>query len=510
MENVPTDKSLALLDGTSLDDHGSFYLDFEQVSPEKFTHVPVSTVQLPSFIFKRFHVGNIMHTIHDDLLGLYYNLNKFSRQATEEPLPPFAQFDLNHFVYLVEGHKPYEYGKLFDLFSNFPARFLQDLNQAADTRVITRFSEGILGQSKALNWYQYGFRGPQGPIAGKVVDGTLVRDAANFMRFRLGVSLPSDFMNFKSPSTLASSTDTQSTRANKIVLFSRLKNRLILNERRVLNQLAQQFSLEPHIIRMEEMTMKEQIEILVTTKVAIGMHGSILIMAMFMPKASILIELYPYAVPSNNYTPYKTLCNLNGVDLVYRAWENKHHSNTVEHPDRSMFQGGINHLPLKQRQAILNSNTVPPHQCCTDPYWLFRIYQDTRVNISEVSSLINDALIESDKLLNETLRKPRPINIQPSVIDDKTISCSVLYTSNGVEGILLKWEAPWNGVEPDSYEVWEHVSYQKYETKSLSIVLKNQKFVDGVEIWFWIRSVKNGQIGRYSKKKKCKISLPKK
>jgi protein O-mannose beta-1,4-N-acetylglucosaminyltransferase len=42
-------------------------------------------------------------------------------------------------------------------------------------------------------------------------------------------------------------------------------------------------------------------------------------MGIFMPPGSVLIELYPYAVPSDNYTPYRTMARLPGMDLVYRV-----------------------------------------------------------------------------------------------------------------------------------------------------------------------------------------------
>lgn len=45
---------------------------------------------------------------------------------------------------------------------------------------------------------------------------------------------------------------------------------------------------------------------------AIGLHGSLLIMSMFLPTTAVLVELFPYAVPADNYTPYRTLAQLPG------------------------------------------------------------------------------------------------------------------------------------------------------------------------------------------------------
>lgn len=111
------------------------------------------------------------------------------------------------------------------------------------------------------------------------------------------------------------------------------------------------------------------------------MHGSVLIMSLFMPRRSVLIELYPYAVPPEGYTPYKTLAGLKGMNLVYRPWKNTHKENNIPHPDRDMYHGGLVHLSDDERRKIEETLTVPPHVCCTDPYWLFRIYQDTKVEV---------------------------------------------------------------------------------------------------------------------------------
>ena len=57
--------------------------------------------------------------------------------------------------------------------------------------------------------------------------------------------------------------------------------------------------------------------------------------------------------------------------------------------DRHRLLGGVAHLPEEEQQKIIESETVPSHNCCEDPYWLFKIYQDTEVNIDELRSLIS-------------------------------------------------------------------------------------------------------------------------
>jgi protein O-mannose beta-1,4-N-acetylglucosaminyltransferase len=58
------------------------------------------------------------------------------------------------------------------------------------------------------------------------------------------------------------------------------------------------------------------------------------------------------------------------------------------YPDRHRLLGGVAHLPQSEQTKIIESTTVPTHFCCEDPYWLFKIYQDTTVDIKELSQLI--------------------------------------------------------------------------------------------------------------------------
>jgi protein O-mannose beta-1,4-N-acetylglucosaminyltransferase len=74
---------------------------------------------------------------------------------------------------------------------------------------------------------------------------------------------------------------------------------------------------------------------------------------------------------------------------------------TIEYPDRISYFGGIKHLPIAEKNKILESDTVPPHVCCTNPYWLFRIFQDTIATESEIIELINGALVERSAKLKQ-------------------------------------------------------------------------------------------------------------
>ena len=66
--------------------------------------------------------------------------------------------------------------------------------------------------------------------------------------------------------------------------------------------------------------MRDIMEVLGSCAVTIGMHGSILILNMFLPRNALSVELYPYAVPPENYTPYRTMAHLPGMELKYIPW----------------------------------------------------------------------------------------------------------------------------------------------------------------------------------------------
>ncbi|KAI3640108.1 hypothetical protein MIR68_000986 [Amoeboaphelidium protococcarum] len=494
LDNVPKDRSPALVDMTSIDDHSYFYFNYDEATQDKFKDVLVNVVEKKSFLISRFHVGNIMHSLHDDALGLYYNIRRFANTEddfTATDKPQFAQFSTDHLVYLTDGHEAYEYGHVFNLFTDHPAQYKSSLSQDKD--VITVFNDAIVGQSKALNWYQYGFLSPQGPIKDKQVNGYYVRDFADYIAYKLDLFKP----EFDVPEPVA----------DVAVVFSRRQNRLILNEDDLLNGIATKFQLKPQFIRMEDLTFRQQIEILRRTKVAVGMHGSVLIMSVFMPRRSVLIELYPYAVPPEGYTPYKTLAGLKGMNLVYRPWKNTHKENNVPHPDRDMYHGGLVHLSDAERRKIEETLTVPPHVCCTDPYWLFRIYQDTKVEVQEVIALIQEGLEEGKKMNLNQFRVDS--SVLPSMINENSITCSLVYTGSYVKGVLVEWAEPWNGIKPDKYSIWEHLAYKEFFTDTNKIMLEHPYYKEGSELGIYVRSIKNDIVGKYSGRHDCKITLPK-
>ena len=48
------------------------------------------------------------------------------------------------------------------------------------------------------------------------------------------------------------------------------------------------------VLQMETHSLEAQIAVLRTAQVAVGLHGSALIMALFMPPRAMLLELFPF------------------------------------------------------------------------------------------------------------------------------------------------------------------------------------------------------------------------
>lgn len=501
LHNVPASRGReALVDLTSLSDHSAFYFDFDEVSAslpaELGANFTVRVVEKPTFILSRFLPPNIMHTMHDDILGLYHLHRQY---------PDHAQGG-DHYLQFADYHGAGEFEHLYRYFTDHQPLYRSDLTQQhpqSGAPQVTCFRNAVVGQSKEANWYQYGFGGPQGPIANKTVSGARVREVADFIAERSGFSA-SDFAQLPPNSPHFNRTKVEKLleqygvtssgpQAQLVAVFSRLRNRKLENEAELAAALQTRHGMPVVYVRMEELNFLEQVALLRRSALAVGMHGSILVMAMFMPRGAALLELYPYAVPSNNYTPYRTMARLEGMDLAYDAWENTHVQNTRSYPERHYLMGGLMHLPEPERKAVMESSTVPLHTCCTNPYWLYRIFQDTIVAVPEILERTT-ALLSRGR---EIAAKPSQVSIAPSPVDSRAVVCKF----DAVAATLtLTWLPPWNGGKADRYAVWDHNSFREYfsDTESVTFAADMTKVAQ-----VWIQTVKDDKKGRYTPRIKC-------
>lgn len=512
--NVPLNRTF-LVDGTSIDHHNRFFMDYLDVDPRNVPWKEVRLVDKLTFILDRFHSYNIMHTMHDDFFGLYVLHRLFAPPAPSDDLP----FSLDNWIMFADSFEHLTYDYVHATLSLNPIQYRERVRTFTQDRTPLCFREAVLGNSKEASWYQYGFIKPQGPIADKTVSGLLIRDVASFVMRRFGMREWDESVIKHTMQEMVRAI--ASRRASKnpyralpftvhddlyIAIFSRRIDRLILNEEELAERLGGIYGLPVKFVRMENMEMADQIAILRKSVMAIGMHGSAMILGIFLPPGALLVELYPLYVPAENYTPYRTMAGLQGMRMAYRAWVNTHPENTVAHPDKPPAGGGIAHLTPAEQQAILEAKTVPPHLCCADPSWLYHIYQDTRVNITELVDLIDEGLkdglkqLETDVVSWVTLR-PGPV---------ETVRCRTMASpENPAElDLHISWSQPWNGVRPSFYGIWMHQPYQEMFSNTTELVVPSCERNSRLDLWVrpYIRIGAPGSEptkGAYSEKYTC-------
>lgn len=473
----------SLLDMSSVKDHNAQYFNFVDMPSGSAVQFQVNFIQRTSLIFNRFNPDNIMHVIHDDLLPMLHTLEMITGEGNLN----MSAFDIQ--LVFMEGWSPGDYINLYEVFSLHKPLYKMDLQAKGS---VTCFRDAYVGISKETTWYQYGFREPQGPIPHHTVTALQINQFTRYLKHRLNTSsLPLPNGN------------------SYIVFFTRKHNRLILNEVEVTFALVREFKMKVLSMGAETHSIAEMIAILSKASILIGMHGSLLSLSMFLPPSAIVIELFPYAVNPENYTPYKTLASLAGMQITYRAWRNKDVLNTQTHAERSWDTGGISHLTTAQQHQIMTSTQVPKHLCCRDPEWLFRIYQDTIVDIPSLISLIKEAQVEKEKQYNDSIELTSSLfakKMFPSKVQDlKCIGSRDRADSMGSSdpsvppSLWVSWQRPWNlrylGLTSLRYEVW--IQQHGEDSYTAWILSKtSHTFTAGLKpethYDIWVRCVTNG------------------
>lgn len=421
------------LEMTGVPDHNAFNMrigdGFELKFLEDQNFYPdLILYDAPTLLSKRFYPINIMHVIHDDLLALFTIRSKWPHLDRQIQVSSYSQENLkfignsdfgdpesstvmnqvhgddpggplkedliqnkeSHFEKSVENWMMHQFidisgENIYDEIYSWLPKSILTIGEP-NRFDIECWKDVVLGGGSSNAWYQYGFGStPQGP---------LTKDW-NKKRIFINQLVESITANMCGQTKQSNKYGDQDQKV--VVIFSRTRDRLILNEEKLIRRLQTFKNLKVHKISLENSeNIASEICILNRATAAFGMHGSLLIMAMFLCPGALLIEGFPLAVPSNHYTPYKNMCNLRGIK--YFAWTNKDPVKNKNYPERHASKGGIRHLFEKDRELydyILDyKNKVKPHFCCSDPHWLHRIYQDTEVDIQWISSTIYRHLLK--------------------------------------------------------------------------------------------------------------------
>ncbi|KXS17646.1 glycosyltransferase family 61 protein [Gonapodya prolifera JEL478] len=404
--------------------------------------------------------GLVMHVLHDDVIGIYHTLKRFAPASTD-PTEPFSR-DI-HLLFLDSWPSETPYADIWQKFFTYHLPWTASEHLRGGEHDITLFTNAVVGISKEGTWYQYGFLLPQGPIAaamenkqGEAVNPGLLLDVDESERSQIVYDLPGwvhENVGWRVQEVAAWIRE-ESQRIMSLeaqidgydhyadpgaVLISRRRNRLILNEAELSNAIAVMLELETVVVDLDNMPFETTVYLLGRAEVLIGMHGAALVTGMFARPCALLIELFPYGIDSNLITPYRTLAELEGINLIYRAWENQHHNMTVGHPERPQELGGIAHLPKEDQYRVIGE-PVKEHLCCKDPSWLYHIYQDTWVSVHEILQILADAR-EEQKRCNVPLAR---FHFNPSAPPHLTCRYPVEIADLGETDVRILWSPPYN------------------------------------------------------------------
>jgi protein O-mannose beta-1,4-N-acetylglucosaminyltransferase len=363
------------------------------------------------------------------------------------------------------------------------------------------FEEAMIGLSKLPTWYQYGFDIPQGPINHSESNGWVIRQFGSYVKEKLGIEQTvSKGVTQLYPKGVI--------KPRNVVILSRSLNRLILNENDLSAAISSQLETQVHVAEVESMSLEEQIRLVSEASILIGMHGSSLILSMFLQEASALLELFPYAIPAEEYTPYKTLVELPGMNIAYQFWENTNEDNTITHPDYPPTYGGISHLSKEEQESIKTSQRVKSHLCCENPEWLYRAYQDTFVDVPNVVRMVKKVW-QAAIHIKDNLKKAKPqtssIHLPAVIFPSKVRKVTCSGKSNKDEpSLFISWLPSWNKqyIPGDVwYEVWiqeegadDYAAYklQLTEFSFTHNIKHNARYI------IWVRSVIGDLEGPFS------------
>lgn len=457
----------ALTDLSSVSDHGAFYFNFVDLPLSAFSELHVMDVISDTFVVSRFNPDNLMHVFHDDLIPIFSTVREV--RSCSSNIEVLHCLD-NITLFLADERRKGPYWMLYKaLVKN------GNILHRSQMSKWYCFRRAIVGLRKASTWYQYGFVVPQGPLNSNLrTAGAEVNLFAQFFLHALDVPLISK------------------TNRSHALILSRTKNRLITNLGELVNMVKLHTELTPVVINLESESLQDIVSLLRQTKLLVSIHGSALILSMFLQPGSAVLEMFPYGINPDNYTPYKTLASLPSIDIAYVAWRNMNKTNAVFHPEYEPQYGGIYHLPLEAQQQILLSKEVPQHLCCDNPNWLFHIYQDTGVDTSIVPMLVN--------LTTEHV--PTRNNLNKSIFPGQVmgLKCEVYKHSDGNTQLVVSWIEPWN-VKFVSFDHCYYEAWLKHGAKVEMIHTNMTSFMRNITsnpFHIWVKTVCDGNAGGFN------------
>lgn len=473
-----TNQNKIEISSSSVTDFNGHDFMVTNLPPEASQNFTIKWVTQKGYIMNRFKSDNLMHVLHDDIFPLYHSLEMLAIKKGNN-----SRFNIQ--LIFIDGWDPGEFNFMYESMSSYSPIYIKNFEVNSD---LICFNNVYVGLSRSSTWYQYGFLKPQGPIHHSQVSSFHINSAVNYLFNQFDIECGND------------TEEVQNT--EYILLFSRKTNRRILNEGDLMMSLASKLDIKVFTVGLDTHSLREIISLLRRSSGIIGVHGSLLILTAFLPAGSFLLEVFPYAVNPEKYTPYKTLCNIPGMNILYQSWGNTRKDNSVGHPDWSPELGGLKHLEEEDQVYILGQTEVPEHLCCEDPSWLYHIYQDTIIDIPDVVNLLHD--------LNQKSKEYRVTSLENKMISQKSLPpgktasfiCNIRQEcKNGMTVLELSWKPPWNLIylhfEKIMYELLIQGSNEKdhvaYMVEEAHIQISKNIYCD-VDYNVWVRAVLDDNI----------------
>uniref|UniRef100_A0A1B6BYW6 Glycosyltransferase 61 catalytic domain-containing protein n=1 Tax=Clastoptera arizonana TaxID=38151 RepID=A0A1B6BYW6_9HEMI len=413
----------------------------------------------------RFKSDNIMHVIHDDLIPIFTTYKELCKGNVKECVQKYQ-------LVFVDGEDPGPHYDWYKLFSYSDPLFLnEELNQTIC------FKKGRVGLSTRSVWYQYGFNRFHGPTH-SYMNGKLLQEFTEFIL--------DGFKIYRNNYNLNESIG---------IFFNRKLNRKIINENYIIDEVKNMYTniFSVHHFTLYNLDLSQNdtvtiLSLLVRAKFVVGMHGSAMILSMFIPQTASIVELFPFGIQPEYVSPLRAMCDLPDVLQYYQSWVNINESNSITYPDNTHLLGGISHLDIEMQQTIKNIKLVPPVECCHNPLYLFRMYQDTLVDKS-FSEVLEEIFLVQRSTLSDNIFTNLKNDVDrwyfPSPVTN--ITCS-----NINENLILSWNKPYNaGLNKIEYRLAINVGNQdmSLSTFSTSVQLNLSSYEKSINIQIWIKSV---------------------
>lgn len=473
ISGVSSINDLKTIDLSSVINHNRFVMKIAIVTPNNAILRRNRINIARGFILWRFKWDNIMHVIHDDLLPLYTTYEDICTGDVDKCVSNY------HIAFADEG----QLGPLSEWYSIFSMSEPIILQKGGINNIIC-FEESRTGLISDTVWFQYGFGIPQGPVTNTQLDGNRVRRFSEFVFHKFKIPVPHNL------------------HSTNVVFFSRKINRKILNEGTVVNKIEHIYKdvfpsgskLQIHKMDLVTNNTRDILHHLSQSRFVVGMHGSAMILTIFLKPGSVIIELFPFAINPQYVSPVKAICDLPDVGLLYKSWVNTKEENTVTHPDAPPLLGGISHLPPTEQEQITNMIEIPAVECCHNPAYLYRMFQDTLVG-NDIDVLLKDVFWKqrefsekafSEECMSQMLSQwyfPAPVG---------NILCS--YTSQN-RIVTVTWDPPPNVKDPEYHiAVFSNSSLQfSAHSKHTKVELFLPTSVHGdTTIDLWVKCVEWG------------------